>query len=63
VRGASDLDKELVDELGCNLEEELPDIGHRMFSWVVVSPNPVTESHLHARTWRMSHCRILDNIG
>ena len=46
VGGAPDLDEELVDELWCNLVEELPDVGHRMFTWVVVRPHPVTESHL-----------------
>jgi len=46
VGGAADPDKELVDELWRNLEEELPDIGHRMFTWVVIRPKPVTKSHL-----------------
>jgi hypothetical protein len=29
---AANPDKELVDKLWCNLEEELPDIGHRIFA-------------------------------
>lgn len=39
-------DEELVDELWCNLEEELPDVGHRMFIWVGIGQIRVSESHL-----------------
>jgi hypothetical protein len=46
VRGTADLDKELVDELRRNLKEQPPNIGHGMFTWVVVCPDPVTESNL-----------------
>jgi hypothetical protein len=46
-----DLDKILVDELWCDLEEELPDVGHRIFTRVVIRSRPVAKSHL-----RMASC-------